>query len=196
MTAPALSIVVTGRHDNYGGDFNERFLTSLRFNHARLAEHDVAYELVLVEWNPVPASPYLADVISRHCAEAGAPTLRPYVVDPEYHAAFAQNPQLGYLEYVAKNVGIRRAAGRFILITNTDVLLGRHVVETIAAGRLANGTIYRAARYDVKLGADQNRLSWEGLEAPQNHVMRPALEPPLFRGGTGDFVLEIGRAHV
>ena len=186
MSEPRLSIVVTGRHDNYGGDFNERFLTTLRFNCARLAERDVAVEMVFVEWNPVPDRPLLATLLARECPDL---PLRRIVVAPEYHAAFTQNPQIGYLEYLAKNVGIRRATAPYILVTNTDVFLGRHVVDTIASGRLMPGTVYRAARYDIKIGADQARLTWDAIEDPANHVRRPALKPPLLTGGTGDFLL-------
>ena len=185
---PALSIVVTGRHDNYGGDFNERFIAALRFNLARLSEHGVACEVVLVEWNPVPDRPYLADVLARECPDL-APSLRRFVVAPEYHAALTQNPAIGYLEYVAKNVGVRRAAAPYVLVTNTDVLLGREAVGAIAGDRLAPGTIHRAARYDIKLGADRSLLTWEALEHPGSYVRRPVIRPPLFNGASGDFML-------
>ena len=44
---PFLSIVVTGRNDGYGGDFNGRFLRTLAFNHDRLREHGVEHEFVI-----------------------------------------------------------------------------------------------------------------------------------------------------
>jgi hypothetical protein len=185
MTAPTLSIVLTGRNDNYGGDFNERFFTTLRFNHARLTEQQVASEVVLVEWNPVPDRPLLADVLARECPEV---PLRSFVVAPQYQDALTQNPAIRYLEFVAKNVGLRRASAPLMLSTNTDVFLGREVVHAIAGG-LAPGTLYRAPRYDVKLGADRIRLTWDLLEDPASHVRRPVLTPPLLGGGTGDFVL-------
>ncbi len=188
MTSPYLSVVVTGRHDNYGGDFNERFFTALRFNHSRLAERGIAFEVILVEWNPVPDRPYLSDVLARDCADL-ASAVRCFVVAPRYHEAFTQNPRIQYLEYVAKNVGIRRAEAPFVLATNTDVLFGRHVIDTIAAAQLRTGIVYRAPRYDIKFGADQSRLGWDALEDPANHVRRPSLAPPLFAGGSGDFAL-------
>ena len=186
MSAPTLSIVLTGRHDNYGGDFNERLFASLRFNHARLAERHVALEIVFVEWNPLPDKPLLAEVLAREFPDL---PLRCIVVAREYQAALTQNPQIRYLEYLAKNVGIRRAAGTFILATNTDVLLGRHVVDVIASGTLTAGTVYRAARYDLKEDTDKTRLTWDSLEDPSGHARRPRLKPPLLTGGTGDFLL-------
>lgn len=185
----ALSIVVTGRHDNYGRDFNERFFVSMRFNLTRLAERGVTCEFVLVEWNPVPERQYLADLLRQAFPNATGSTLRCIVVDPAYQAAFTQNPRIQYLEYIAKNVGIRRASAPFVLVMNTDVYLGRDVVDAVAARRIVPGTVYRAARFDIKLGMDQTDLTWDTLENPVNHVRRPVLEPPLFSGATGDFLL-------
>ena len=84
MSAPSLSIVVTARHDNYGGDASERIIKPLQFNAARLAEHGVAYELILVEWDPVPGRPYLSEVLARELPDAPGRTLRHIVVAPEY----------------------------------------------------------------------------------------------------------------
>jgi len=186
---PSLSIVVTGRHDNYGRDFNDRFFAALRFNLAALADRGVAAEFILVEWNPIANTPFLAELLE-DAFPAGSPhTLRCFVVDPGYHGALTQNPQVAYLEYVAKNVGVRRASAPLLLVTNTDVFLGREVVGAIADRRPVPRTIYRAARYDVKIGVDQSHLSWAVLEDPETHVRRPTLKPPLLSGGTGDFIL-------
>jgi hypothetical protein len=187
--SPALSIVVTGRHDNYGRDFNERFFSALLFNLTALSERGVDCEFILVEWNPMPGRPYLAELLHRAFPVGAGRTLRCLVVDPQYHGAFTQNPDIGYLEYVAKNVGVRRASAPLLLVTNTDVFLGREVVAALADRRIAPGTVYRAARYDVKLGVDQSHLTWEALEDPESQVRRPVLKPPLLAGGTGDFLL-------
>jgi hypothetical protein len=189
MTVPFLSIVVTGRNDNYGGDFNERFFTAIQFNLDRLCEHGVRCEVVLVEWNPVAGRPFLCELLARRVRVNGHASFTRIVVAPEYHAAMTQNPRLEYLEYVAKNVGIRRAAAPWILATNTDVLLGRAVVGAIARGEFSADTLYRAPRYDIKLGADPSHLAWDALEDPANHVREPMLRPPLFSGGSGDFAL-------
>ncbi len=144
--------------------------------------------MILVEWNPVPGKPYLAELLSREFPALAGRSLKCYVVAPEYHVALTQNPQLPYLEYVAKNVGIRRASAPFVLVTNTDVLLGRRVADALAGG-LTPGTIFRAPRYDIKLGIDPSHLTLSALEDPANHVRQPVLKPPLFNGASGDFVL-------
>lgn len=189
MTAPSVSIVVTARHDNYGGDASERILKPLEFNAARLSERGVAYEVVLVEWDPIPGRPYLSELLAAHLPELTEHTIRRIIVAPEYQTALTQNPRAGYMEYLAKNVGIRRAAAPFVLVSNIDILLGRRVVDTLATGRLATGRIYRSPRYDIKLGVDQSGLSWDVLEDPANQFQRSLLRPPLFSHGSGDFLL-------
>lgn len=186
---PYLSIVVTSRNDDYGGPYTDRVLRPLQFNCDRLAEHGVAFEVILVEWAPIPGRPRLSELLPRELSPAASSALRRIVVHPGYQAALTQNPRQRYLEYLAKNAGIRRAAGAFVLATNGDIMLGREVVKVLAAGQLAARTIYRAARCDIKLGIDQTGLGWEALEDPSNHDRRPTLRPPLFNGGTGDFLL-------
>jgi hypothetical protein len=189
VTAPALSIVVTARHDNYGGDVAERILKPLQFNAQRLEEQGVSYEVVLVEWDPVPGRPYLADVVAERLPEPARRAVRRLVVAPEYQRALTQNPHAGYMEYLAKNVGIRRAAAPLVLVSNIDILLGRRVVEALAGGRFDAATVYRAPRYDIKLGVDQSGLGWDALEDPANVVHESVLRPPLYSHGSGDFLL-------
>jgi len=187
--APSVSIVVTARHDNYGGDFRERVAAPLRFNYEQLSERGVPYELILVEWDPIRGRPLLCEMLANELPDVAARLLRPIVVAPEYQAAMTQNLRVPYLEYVAKNVGIRRAAAPFVLVTNADILLGREAVDAIAERRLQPGTMYRAPRYDVKLGLDPSGLHWPALEEPANHIARPVLTPPLFASAAGDFLL-------
>ena len=185
---PLLSIVVTGRNDGYGGDFNGRFLRTLSFNHRRLAERQVSHEFVLVEWAPPSDRPRLSDVIRESLPDIGS-SLTTYLVDPRYQEACSLNPKLAYLEYLAKNVGIRRAQGRTVLATNTDIYLGRGVVETLATSSIEPHTVYRATRTDVKLGADESHVHWDLLEDSRNHTTYKTIQPPLYAGGSGDFIL-------
>jgi hypothetical protein len=185
---PALSIVVTGRNDGYGGDFNGRFLRTLAFNHDRLGERGITYEVVLVEWAPPPDRPRLGELV-REALPSVASVLTTVGVDPRYHEACSLNPRLSYLEYLAKNVGIRRARGRMVLATNTDIYLGRGVVEALVTGTFDARTVYRATRTDVKLGADESHVHWDLLEDPRNHTTYKTIQPPLYAGGSGDFIL-------
>lgn len=185
---PFLSIVVTGRNDGHGGDFNGRFLRTLAFNHDRLREHGVAHEFVLVEWAPPADRPRLADVV-RESLPHVSPVLQTYLVDPRYQEACSLNSRLTYMEFLAKNVGIRRARGQAILSTNADIYLSSGVVKTLTTGALEPRTVYRATRTDVKLGADESHVHWDLLEDPRNHTTYKTIQPPLYSGGSGDFIL-------
>ena len=185
---PALSIVVTGRNDGHGGDFNGRFLRTLAFNHDRLTERGVTYELVLVEWAPPADRPRLCDIV-RETLPRVAPALAGYLVDPRYHDACSLNPRLTYMEFLAKNVGIRRARGHAVLSTNADIYLGRGVVNALASTAIESRTVYRATRVDVKLGADESQVHWDLLEDTRNQTANKPIQPPLYSGGSGDFLL-------
>ncbi len=192
MTAaetPYLSIVVTGRNDDFGGDFNGRFFRSLRFNHEELTRAGIPYEVVFVEWRPIEGVPYLAAVIDAEFPDLGPSRLRSYVVDPSYHDALSLNPRLQFQEFIAKNVGIRRAAGQFVLTTNTDIYMSRGVLRCLASRSLENGVLYRAARCDLKSHSDVSRVDWEQLEDERNYDIINAIRPPLFTNASGDFLL-------
>lgn len=190
-SAPFLSIVLTGRNDEYGVDFRARFLRTLAFNTRELAARGIPYEVVFVEWAPDPQRALLVDtVLTAIPALRDSRTFRGIVVDRAYHDALSLNPRLEYLEFVAKNVGIRRAIGEYVLTTNCDVLFGRTVLDVMQQGRLEPRVLYRAVRYDVKIAVDASLVDWEMLEDPRNLEHPPrALTPPFMGGGTGDFLL-------
>ncbi|NVM02902.1 MAG: hypothetical protein HWN67_11230, partial [Candidatus Helarchaeota archaeon] len=52
-------------------------------------------------------------------------------------------------EYIAKNVGIYRAKGKFILVTNSDLLFNEELIKFLASKRLSEENFYRIDRYDV-----------------------------------------------
>jgi hypothetical protein len=42
---------------------------------------------------------------------------------------------------------------------------------------------------DVKLGADESHVHWDLLEDARNHTTYKTIQPPLYAGGSGDFIL-------
>jgi hypothetical protein len=185
-----ISVVLTGRNDGYGGDFIARFHRTLRFNHRQLADRQIPHDFLFVEWAPPANAPYLFDLTRDAVHEIDWSVVSWYIVDARYHDALTLNPRLEYLEFLAKNVGVRRARGRFVLTSNCDVLLGRHVLDVMRRDALRPAIVYRAPRLDIKYAADYSSLDWDVLEDPRNLDGLPKqLKPPYFGGGTGDFVL-------
>lgn len=189
-SAPLVSLVLTGRNDGYGGDFEARFFRTLRFNHLQLTARGIAHELVFVEWAPPPDRPLLAERLFAAVPELDRRVCRWYVVDREYQPALSLNPRLEYLEFAAKNVGVRRARGRFVLTSNCDVYLGRRVLDALEHQTLQPRVLYRAPRHDIDLDAGQCPPDWSALEDPRN-LAGPAhvLKGPYMGSATGDFVL-------
>jgi hypothetical protein len=186
---PYLSIVVTGRNDDFGGDFNGRFFRALRFNHDELTRAGISYELVFIEWRPIPGSPFLVTLLENEFPQLRPSILRSYVVHPAYHDALSLNPRLQFQEFIAKNVGVRRARGRFVLTTNTDIYLSRGILRYLATRTLEEGLLYRAARCDLKSHSDVSRVDWGQLEDERNYEIINTIRPPLFTNASGDFLL-------
>jgi hypothetical protein len=185
-----LSIVLTGRNDDHGSDFRARFFRTIRFNAHQLTVRDIAHEFVFVEWAPLSDRPRLFDLILEAIPELDRRTLRWIVVDPRYQSALSQNPRLPYLEFLAKNVGLRRASGELVLTTNCDVILSRHVLDVLERGAVSPRTVYRARRDDLKTELATADIEWPLLEdqASLEYITNP-LKPPLFAGAAGDFLL-------
>src|SRR5262245_29996286 len=187
--SPCLSIVLTGRNDNFGGDFNSRFFQALRFNHDRLTDAGIAHEFVLVEWRPIERRPLLATLLADEFNELDDAQLRSFVVDGQYHDALSLNPRLQFQEFIAKNVGIRRARGEFVLTTNTDIYLSRGVIRSLVERALERGVLYRAPRHDLKSHSEVTGMDWDLLEDPRNCEIVNHIRPPYFTNASGDFLL-------
>mgnify|MGYP003310204535 FL=1 len=190
MSSPAyLSLVLTGRNDDYGGPFVPRFFRVLAFNLQELTARQIPVEVRLVEWSPTPGRPLLAERLLETLPSQWHELVTTYVVDPRYQDVLSLNPRLRYLEFFAKNVGVRRSTGRFILTTNTDTLLSQRLLDLLAKDTLVPGRVYRANRIDLKLGLDDSGLTHTILDNPENHVPRRPIRPPLYAGAAGDFLL-------
>lgn len=147
--SPYLSIVVTGRNDDYGGRFVYRFNHFLDHLSALCERHQLDTELIVVEWNPVPDKPPLADVLNwprglRHFRT------RLLGVSAALHERLENADRIPFFEFCAKNVGIRRAAAPFVLSTNADVLPSNELIKHLATHPLKDDRVYRVSRWDVR----------------------------------------------
>ncbi|MFT5070421.1 MAG: hypothetical protein ACI8V8_000381 [Chitinophagales bacterium] len=147
---PYLSIVVAVRNDNYGGDFNKRLYAALKWNTQLLETYKISSEFVLVNWNPISTNPPLL-------TEFEFPKNRDFVrykiidVPPEFHQKYENEKvrkSFPMYEFIAKNVGIKRSKGDFILCTNADILFSEEIIKEIANQSLKKGTLYRSVRID------------------------------------------------
>jgi hypothetical protein len=75
-------------------------------------------------------------------------------------------------EYIAKNVGIRRAKGEFILATNPDILYSAELTRFLASRRLCTSRFYRIDRHDVAEPVPSGLPPAEQLKFCAKHVFR------------------------
>jgi len=141
MSQPYLSVVITGRNDDYGVDFVGRLNTFIRHLDYQVRDKPGFAELVLVEWNPLPDRAPLKDVIP-----ATVMPVRIVTVPADVHDAIgAANP---VLEFFGKNVGIRHSTGEFVLVTNPDILFSTSLMNMLKFRNLRRDCLYRVDRYD------------------------------------------------
>ena len=105
-------------------------------------------ELIVVEWNP-PDAPPLRNVLGLHQRWDGFP-VRYIVVSPELHDSLPNSGDIPLFQMIAKNVGIRRARGRYVLATNPDLLFSNELVQFLASGALQDDAMFRINRTDVR----------------------------------------------
>jgi hypothetical protein len=145
--AVRLSVVATSRNDNHGGSLTQRMQHFVDGFVAQCKRHGLRAELILVEWNPPPERPPLRDALAWP-ADPGPCDIRIITVPPEVHRAFSHSGEIRLFQMIAKNVGLRRARGEFLLATNIDILFSDGAIRFLR-DRLCQGTVYLADRVDV-----------------------------------------------
>jgi hypothetical protein len=163
--------VVAARNDQHRGGFLRRlqlFVTGL-LEQAKV--HGLESELVIVEWNPPDETPKLREARTWP-RETGPCTVRIIEVSRELHQRFKNADKLALHQMIAKNVGIRRARGRYVLATTADLLFSNELVEFLASGKLKPGTMYRIDRYDVRSDVPENVSLKEQLDYCERNIIR------------------------
>lgn len=149
-----LSIVMVARNDDYGGHFIERLNFSLSNLVNKISEKSFRTEVIIIEWNPPNDRPNLKSVINvkstRKCS------IRIIIVNPKIHRSLPSFEDKPVIEFVAKNTGIRRAHGKYILCTTPDILFSPEILSLIEPKYLESNSFYRTVRYDVKKPRDQS----------------------------------------
>ncbi len=150
-----LSIVMTGRNDDWGGNFTNRLKFSLKSIYYQAAMSQLKVEIVMVDYNPpndaVPMWSVVQDIVQTAATNCSFLLV---TVPAGVHTALRQRPKwrsfdAHLLEYVGKNVGLRLAGGRFVLVTNPDIILGGDLIAYLAAGNLLDGTYYTLPRSNL-----------------------------------------------
>ena len=143
-----VSVVVTTRNDDHGGDPLKRLQAFLNTFAAQCRRSALDAEVIVVEWNPPAGRPRVRELVRVpvECPFA----IRFIEVPPDLHGRLRHADVLPLFQMIAKNVGIRRAAGRFVLGTNIDIIFSNELVEYVASQGLEPRRLYRVDRHDIQ----------------------------------------------
>lgn len=165
-----LSIVVTTRNDNHGGDLLLRTQTFLNGLILQFNKYKIKSELIIVEWNPPADKPLLKDVLKINY-ENQYLDIRYVIVPAEIHNTFKYKETIPLYQMIAKNVGLRRAKGEFVICTNIDLLFSDGLMERLVKRDFQNNTFYRANRCDVPKEIMLLSNLEEQLEFGRNNIL-------------------------
>jgi hypothetical protein len=168
---PYLSVVVTARNDDHGGNLAPRMQAFVNGLLAQCQRHGVPAELVMVEWNPPSDRPPLAEALD-WSGQNEFCTVRIIEVPAALHERFQHGQALPLYQMIAKNAGIRRARGEFILATNIDILFSDELFKILAERALQPGKMYRADRWDVMADVPADRPIDRQLDWCRSHLLR------------------------
>ena len=93
-------------------------------------------------------------------------------VPEEVHRRFPHADVIPLHQMIAKNVGIRRARGEFVLVTNLDIVFSPALMRFLAAGNLQHGAMYRLDRLDVASNLPASGDVDETIAFCERHVLR------------------------
>lgn len=171
--APYLSIVFVGSNAGYGGNFLDRMQACLDNLYGLAEKYELDCDVTVVEWNPPKDRPRIGDALDFNSTYIQTKII---TVPESVHNSIPNPHGEKFFEYWAKNVGIRRAAGEFVLSTNPDNLYSPELIKRLAKHDLDKNYFYRVNRSDIN--KDGNVFVTHYKTAPEFHF-----------NGSGDFIL-------
>jgi hypothetical protein len=154
---PTISFVFPVHDPDYGGGLLARTQRHLDALIALANRYRLLSEIIIVEWNPrQDRAPFRESLHWRD--DLGHVSLRFVEVPPDIHRRLPNADQLPIFEYIAKNAGLRRARGRFLLATNPDLFFSPALIRWLARTPLSSDSFYRIDRRDLSedIPADLN----------------------------------------
>jgi hypothetical protein len=183
---PKFSFVVTSRNDDHGGDVLRRTQSFINRLSEQCERHQVPSELVLVEWNPPASRADLEDVLGWPSGSRWF-SVRIVKVPQSLHSSLRCANRLSLFQMIAKNVGIRRAFGDYIIATNIDIIFSDEIFKWLRNAELRSGVLYRADRWDIpnkiQLVSDLDEL----LRRARTEAIRRNLKDGTYVGNNGVF---------
>ncbi|HVB19809.1 MAG TPA: hypothetical protein VNF51_00775 [Candidatus Paceibacterota bacterium] len=170
QTLTKLSVVITARNDDYGGNLLNRIGTFIKVLAYFIERYELPSELIIVEYNPVSDKPRLSEVLPIDGASKFL-SYRFIEVPESFHKKCPGSDKMPMLEFLAKNIGIRRAHGEYILSMNPDIIVSEELIAWLVKAQLDIHTYYRTNRHDITIIFFNPKLSvQEILKIARSHV--------------------------
>ncbi len=160
-TQPYVSIVLATRVDDHEGNFIQRLQNNIDLMAHMVRLYDVSAELLLVEWNPTNSSLMQAirwptcvngsNSSSRISLVRGCLSVRIVRVPSHVHATMHRSDIFKLFEFKAKNVGIARARGIFVITGTPDSLWDPSIFSWLGRELALDDRLYRACRVSLML---------------------------------------------
>lgn len=166
-----ISVIFAARDPDYGGNLLHHFQVFVNGFVTLADRYGLDYELLFVEWNPPPDKDKIFELI-KWPTTARQKSIRIIEVPSAIHNRFPNSGCMPIFEYIAKNVGIRRAKGKWILATNPDLLFNEELIRFLAYGQLSPDCFYRIDRYDVGATVPLDIPFEEQLKFCSQHVVK------------------------
>jgi hypothetical protein len=120
-----LSYIVPSKNDDYDPQNLEKLILTINTNVKQLTDLGIGIQTVLIDW----CSEQPFHTLDRFKNEIKVPVSHVYI-DKSLLESDGLNPKR-YYEYFAKNVGIRQAEGKYVLIENSDILNDEELAQSI-----------------------------------------------------------------
>lgn len=143
---PDISIICTSRNDNHGQSLNYRTQIFLNCLALQCEKNQIHAELLFIEWNPPSDKSRLADELQ--WPNSKYLEIRIIEVPEKIHNRYSYSDRIALYQMKAKNVGLLRARGDYILSTNIDIIFSDAIFKGIKKN-LCKDTIFTAIRYDI-----------------------------------------------
>jgi hypothetical protein len=161
------SFIVASRNDNHGGNMKEKnqfFVNRWAYNIKKL---DINCELIIVDWNSQKKlrNKLVVPKLNKN------QIIRIIEVPNKIHKNFKNYKKLNIFQMIAKNVGARRATGKYLILTNMDIIFSNNLLKFLKNNKLDENCIYRVDRYDINFNKFSNyKINEKTLDDNITHI--------------------------
>ena len=164
---PYLSVVVATRDDHHGGDPQARLRTALKVYKRQAEKFRFPLEYIVVDWNSPAKSAGVFAQVKTWDLESDFLKIKVVEVPPTAHKKIDE-AKIPFYQMIAKNVGIRRAKGKFVLASNIDIFLDEELFHFLSQKKIKTTRMYRSDRIDLDFKIIKKQPDREPLKIPNN----------------------------